>query len=92
MTKLEKSLQYIGYEAKRDHAKTWHSDLEDKPHAIRVHVSYCLKYCAGDAENFRISVIHTINHYKGDHSGCPEAFPCKTDTDTAGQLEMPWKN
>ena len=28
-------------------------NLDDKPHAIRVHVSYCLKYCAGDAENFR---------------------------------------
>ena len=56
MKKLVKSLQHIGYETKRDYGRTWHSDLEDKPHAIRAHVS-CLKNCAGDAENFRISTL-----------------------------------
>ena len=83
LKKLEKSLQHV--EAKRDHGRTWHSDLDDKPHAIRVHVSHCLKHCHCDAERFRISFINAINHYNSDHSGCPEASHCKTDT-AAGRL------
>ena len=49
LKQLEKLLQHIAREAKRDHGRTWHSNLDDKPHAIRVHVSYCLTYCAGEA-------------------------------------------
>ena len=61
LKQLEKSLQHIAKGAKRDHGRTWHSDLEDKPHAIRVHVSYCLKHCACDAENLTISVIYYLS-------------------------------
>ena len=90
LKQLEKSLQHIAKGAKRDHGRTWHSDLDDKPHAIRVHASYCLKHCGGDAEKFRTSFINAINHYKGDHSGCPETSRCKTDT-AAGRLYNPSK-
>ena len=83
LKQLERSLQHVAEGDKRNHGRTWHSNLDDKPHAIRVHVSYC----GGDAEQFRISFINAINHpITGNRSGCPEASRCKIATAADGYI------
>ena len=86
LKQLERSLQHVAEGDKRNHGRTWHSNLDDKPHAIRVHASYC----GGDAAKFRISFINAMNHpIKGNHSGCPDASCCKIATAADNPSEKP---
>ena len=90
LKQLEKSLQNISKGPKRDHGRTWHNELDDKPHAIRVHAQFCLKNCNGSAENFRTAFVNCVKHYQGDHTNCPYISRCKTDT-AAGRFYNPTK-
>lgn len=79
LKQLEKSVKAISEGAKKNHGKTWHSDLIDKPHAIRTHAYYAMANCNENPETLRSMIMNSIEHYKGNHDACSPVSRCKTE-------------
>ncbi|CAH1242323.1 Hypp6578 [Branchiostoma lanceolatum] len=68
---------------------SWHPELTDKAASVKTHVYWAMKNCALDAGRLRGYIDNTINHYKGDHTGCHHTSTCQVEGDDYRPRKVP---
>ena len=77
---LKKVVKGVSCGAKKNHDKTWHTELDDKVNSIANHAHYAARHSNGSGQELRRRLDNAVHHYKNDHSNCPLDSRCKTDS------------
>jgi len=76
---MEQSMKAIGLGTEKDHGVTWHKELRDKAHAIRMHASHALANRDIDTETFKELLLIPVTHYTNQHERCLLTSRCQID-------------
>jgi hypothetical protein len=67
---ITKSVQAVAEGPKKNHDKTWHKELQDKPMGIATHVHWVIRNCETNATNLKAMIENIPVHYKNIHENC----------------------
>lgn len=76
---ITKALKGITSGPKKNHGKTWHTELTDKAAAIKTATYHALKSCDGSPEKLRQTLDNICDHYRGNHENCSSESRCKKE-------------
>lgn len=76
---VEREINRVGKGPKRQHTQTWHEEISDKVHSVRVHVQYAIRNCYDDPDFLRQKLDNVVEHYKNFHGNCSEESRCRQD-------------
>jgi hypothetical protein len=76
---VEKAISAVGKGPKRQHGKTWHEEICDKIHSVRVHVQHAIRNCDNNPQFLRDKMDNVVEHYKNNHVNCSEESRCRND-------------
>lgn len=78
---INKEIKHICSGPKKNHGKTWHTQLSDKAASIKTHCYYAIKRCKGSADNIRASLDNIVYHYQDIHDNCHPESACRSEED-----------
>lgn len=76
---VERVINIVGKGSKRQHRQTWHEEISDKVHSVRVHVQYSIRNCHNDPRILREKLDNVVEHYKNIHENCSDESRCRQD-------------
>ena len=76
---ITKVLKGITSGPKKNHGKTWHTELTDKAAAIKTATYHAMKSCDGSPEKLRQTLDNICDHYRGIHENCSSESRCKKE-------------
>lgn len=74
---VEREINRVGKGPKRQHRQTWHEEISDKVHSVRVYVQYAIRNCDNDPDILRQKLDNVVEHYKIFHGNCSEESRCR---------------
>ena len=75
----EKEISKVAKGPKKNHRCSWHEELTDKVHSVRLHLQYSMRNCDHNPDVLRQRLDNIVFHYKNIHDNCPAESRCRTD-------------